>query len=118
MRDCESCIHAKPFGGENDNRCGAWSCEYINRDEAIAIYKIFNGWIPLHSDGMSTDFPYERDGEWVLVTDGKCISVERIKKDAYDHFYPNGRWFEIDDVLAWMPLPEIWKGETDGKDQM
>lgn len=60
---------------------------------------------------MSTDFPYERDGEWVLVTDGKCISVERIKKDAYDHFYPNGRWFEIEDVIAWMPLPVPWKGE-------
>ena len=110
---CETCIHAKPFGGANDNRCGAWSCEYINRNEAIAIYKIFNGWIPLHFDGMATDFPYERDGEWVLVTDGECISVERIKKDAYDHFYPNGRWFEIEDVIAWMPLPAPWKGETD-----
>lgn len=37
---CESCIHAKPFGGENDNRCSAWSCEYINRKEAIEAYKL------------------------------------------------------------------------------
>jgi len=36
---CESCIHAKPFGGSNDNRCGAWECEYINRKEAIEVYK-------------------------------------------------------------------------------
>lgn len=68
------------------------------------------GWIPLSHDGMGTDFPYWRDGEWVIVTDGEKISVERIKKDAYDHFYPNGRWFELDEVVAWMPLPEPYKG--------
>lgn len=72
-------------------------------------------WRPLsHIDaGLGTDFPYERDGEWVIVTDGKTISVERIKKDCYDHFYPNGRWFELEDVVAWMPLPEPYKdGDT------
>ena len=68
------------------------------------------GWIPLSHDGIGTDFPYERDGEWVIVTDGKSISVERIKKDAYDHFFPNGRWFELDEVVAWMPLPKPYKG--------
>lgn len=41
MRDCESCIHARPFGGSNDNRCGAWSCEYINRKEAIEVWKAY-----------------------------------------------------------------------------
>lgn len=39
MRDCENCVYAKPFGGENDNRCSAWSCEYINRDEAIEAWE-------------------------------------------------------------------------------
>lgn len=38
---CESCIHAKPFGGPNDNRCGAWECEYINRKEAIEVWKAY-----------------------------------------------------------------------------
>lgn len=38
---CESCIHAKPFGGSNDNRCGAWECEYINRKEAIEVWKAY-----------------------------------------------------------------------------
>ena len=38
-RNCENCAHAKPFGGENDNRCDAWECEYINRKEAIKAYK-------------------------------------------------------------------------------
>ena len=110
MRDCESCVYARPYGGENDNRCSAWSCEYINRDEAIEAWKA-SKWIPLHYDGATTDFPHERDGKWVIVTDGECISVERIKKDAYDHFFPSGRWFEIEDAIAWMPLPLPPKGE-------
>ena len=38
-RDCETCVHAHPFGGENDNRCDAWECDYINRKEAIEAYK-------------------------------------------------------------------------------
>lgn len=39
MRDCETCIHARPYGGENDNRCSAWECEYINRAEAIEAWE-------------------------------------------------------------------------------
>ena len=38
MRDCERCINAKPYGGPNDNRCTAWSCEFIDRAEARKIY--------------------------------------------------------------------------------
>lgn len=38
-RDCETCVHAKPFGGWYDNRCDVWECEYINRKEAIEAYK-------------------------------------------------------------------------------
>ena len=44
---------------------------------------------------------------------GKNISVERYKADAIDHFFPNGRWFQLEDVIAWMPLPEPYqKGVT------
>lgn len=46
-----------------------------------------------------------RDGSWNIFTDGKNISVERYKADAIDHFFPNGRWFQLEDVIAWMPLP-------------
>lgn len=66
-------------------------------------------WIPLKHNNGKTDFPDEYDGKWVIVTDGVNISVERIKKDVYDHFYPNGRWFELSDAVAWMPLPELYK---------
>jgi hypothetical protein len=41
MRDCETCILARPFGGEEDNRCSAWDCDYINRTEAIEIWKAY-----------------------------------------------------------------------------
>lgn len=73
-------------------------------------------WHPLKWEDEETkckilDYPY--DGKWVIVTDGKNISVERIKIDAIDHFYPAGRWFELKDVVAWMPLPEPYKEEGD-----
>lgn len=88
----------------------------VMRIDALPSAEAVQGWIPLSHDdnGLGTDFPYERDGEWVIVTDGKSISVERIKKDAYDHFFPNGRWFELGDVIAWMPMPEPYKEDNDG----
>lgn len=73
------------------------------------------GWIPLKWKDEETkckcDFPVELDGNWVLVTDGKSISVERIKIDALDHFFPSGRWYELENVVAWMPLPEQYQKE-------
>ena len=60
------------------------------------------GWIPI-----SEILP--NDGEWAIFTNGTQISVERYKMDALDHFYPSGRWFDLEDVVAWMPLPEPYK---------
>ncbi len=75
-------------------------------------------WIPIRWADEETkcklrEYPF--DGKWVIVTDGKNISVERIKIDALDHFSPAGRWFELEDVIAWMPLPEPYqkKGEAE-----
>lgn len=53
------------------------------------------------------------DGTWNVFTDGKTISVERYKMDAMDHFYPSGRWFELEDAVAWMPLPKPYKAESE-----
>lgn len=47
------------------------------------------------------------DGSWNLFTDGKNISVERYKYDAIDHFWPEPRWFEVEEVTHWMPLPDL-----------
>ena len=38
-RDCEWCVFARPYGGENDNRCSAWDCEFIDRKEAVEAYR-------------------------------------------------------------------------------
>jgi hypothetical protein len=54
------------------------------------------------------------DGTWNLFTDGKNESVERYKSDAIDHFNPNGRWFSLEEAVAWMPLPEPYKAESEG----
>ena len=73
-------------------------------------------WTPLRFEDeykMTSDFPWELDGSWVIVTDGQRVSVERIKKDAYDHFFPNGRYFELEDTIAWMPLPKIINNITE-----
>lgn len=75
-------------------------------------------WIPLHFDIDSkcvSDFPNEMDGKLVIVTDGKRVSFERIKKDAYDHFFPYGTFFELEDVVAWMPLPEPYQKEGEAE---
>ena len=53
------------------------------------------------------------DGTWNIFTDGKTISVERYKYDAIAHFYPNGRWFSLEEAVAWMPLPDSYKGESE-----
>lgn len=59
-------------------------------------------WIP-----VSERLP--KDGTWNIFTDGKTISVERYKSDAIDHFFPDGRWFSLEEAVAWMPLPEPMK---------
>ena len=46
------------------------------------------------------------DGEWAIFTNGKVVSVERFKEDAYNHFFPASQWFDFEDAIAWMPLPE------------
>ncbi len=68
----------------------------------------FGKWIPI-----SEVLP--NDGEWAIFTNGTQISIERYKMDALDHFYPSGRWFELEDVVAWMPLPKPYKPQEEEK---
>lgn len=37
-RDCKTCIHSEIGHGEG-NGCTAWTCEYINKGEALEVYK-------------------------------------------------------------------------------
>ena len=81
--------------------------QYI-RDYFISVTPM-QGWIL-----VSERLP--EDGTWNIFTDGNMVSVERYKTDAIDHFYPNGRWFSLDEVIAWMPLPEPYKAESEDKE--
>ena len=38
MRDCKTCARADWSKGEG-NGCTAWSCDYINKDDAIKAYE-------------------------------------------------------------------------------
>lgn len=64
-------------------------------------------WIP------TSERPPE-DGTWnIWQSKTGALSIERYKEDAYDHFYPSGRFFELEDAIAWMPLPERYKEEEE-----
>lgn len=40
-RKCKTCVRARTPDDPYDNGCTAWSCEYIDRQEAIAVWKEF-----------------------------------------------------------------------------
>lgn len=106
MRDCENCVYAKPFGGANDNRCGAWECEYINRAEAIEIYRKFK-WRPISekpdAGQMGTDY--------LVYTEFGIGIATYFPNDKWSGYDVMGDGFSGDIILAWMPMPEPWKGE-------
>lgn len=79
------------------NDCTAYDNLSRMLDELISEIK--GKWTPV-SEGLP------EDGEWAIFTDGKHKSIERYKEDALDHFYPAGRWFELEDAVAWWPLPD------------
>lgn len=92
-----------------------WMKDVEALDFAIATLKQEpkSEWILLRweIEGISCDIPWELDGKWLLFTNGKSVSIERIKKDAQDHFFPEGKIFELEDATAWMPLPEPYESE-------
>lgn len=66
-------------------------------------------WVP-----VSERLP--EDGTWnIWQSTTGALSIERYKEDAYNHFYPSGRFFSLEDAIAWMPLPERYKEEANEK---
>ena len=55
-RDCNNCIRCTP-----DRGCTSWDCDYINRKEAIEVYKAYKDIVRCkdckHYDTESRAFP-------------------------------------------------------------
>ena len=93
------------------------------------IYDIeYSPWIPLKTRPMTEeestyyrdlseygaelfDCPLPDDGQEVLVSWGGNVGIETFVHDDSDGCYFEG--VEIDDVEAWMPLPESYKEERE-----
>ena len=57
---------------------------------------------------------WPKDGSWVLWQHKRGgMKVLRWKQDAQNHFYPDPDMWKIEDVVAWMPLPEPYKAESE-----
>ena len=49
-------------------------------------------------------------GSWAIWCSNKgIIQVARWKMDAIDHFFPDQGFFQLDDAVAWMPLPKPYR---------
>lgn len=51
-------------------------------------------------------------GHWAIWCSKKgLIQVARWKEDAIDHFWPSQEFFQLEDAVAWMPLPKPYSEE-------
>ena len=59
-----------------------------------------------------------KEGVQVLVTDdaGGLATID-VDCGYFDEEYGRFEWFHSQNVTAWMPLPEPWKGEKDDSDK-
>ena len=115
---CAACIHCEV--------CGLIESE-VAKDGACDFYEDGKRWIPIKTRPITekekeyffadVEFIYDCElpdnGETVLITD-KWGNVDK------DTFYrDDGCYFEDysgeDDVVAWMPLPEGYKAESEEK---
>ena len=73
-------------------------------------------WIP-----CSERLP-EEDGQYLITVKYKHVNgYESIYAEhgdwfdgGWDMYYCSGHCGEVEDIIAWMPLPKPYKGETDG----
>ena len=76
-------------------------------------------WIPcserlpeMHREDMEAEGEYYVISDSVIITDGERVSISEYEIDDGDRRGWLAHDFEeIEDVIAWMPLPEPYKGE-------
>lgn len=74
---------------------------------ADGVVNTIRGWIPCNKK-------MPEPGSWAIWCSVKgIIQVARWKEDAIDHFFPDQGFFQLEDAVAWMPLPKPWKGADD-----
>ena len=89
-------------------------CPYFDLSDKYgnsARYYRENQWIP-----CSERLPEDEQVVLVQDTEGsmwiwKYFSENLKYRSPYQWEDENGEWQVIDEVVAWMPLPEPWKGE-------
>ena len=87
-------------------------------ENAVACYYIHNAptidvptWIP-----CSERLPSEEEQDTNL---GVLVTLGHGYKGMDFDWYHDGHWYDWDRcVIAWMPLPEPWKGTDDGADNI
>lgn len=72
-----------------------------------------SGWIPFEMEDGFLYCPIPEVDEEILVTDGKNVWLDRWIE--YDDGYALDGNYELDEVVAWMPLPKPYKGENENE---
>lgn len=64
-------------------------------------------WTKYDDDDPKT---WPEDGYWYIWQHKSgALNILRWKQDAQNHFYPDPYMWDIEDVVAYMPLPERYK---------
>lgn len=108
--------------------------DLISRQETIDYFVTNVGWV--NDDGYEVEDSDELREIWTDLVNGvpsaepehRWIPVtDRLPKENGDYLvtgrhgavnkrkYEDGRWYGNWAVIAWMPLPEPWKGEEDAE---
>ena len=77
----------------NFNRDVEWLKDFICRMDA--------GWIPVEKEQP------EEDGFYIATMDGKIVGQEEPFVGLAE--FENGEWVDGDDVIAWRPMPEVYR---------
>lgn len=107
----------------------------ITQEEFDKLMRKLDGWIPVKWHEITEEereregYPEEwdihpdclmpNDGDEILITVKGSKGSRWVEKDTAlideEHYLDSGySW--VDDVIAWMPLPEPWKGESEDEE--